>query len=308
VPRRPRQLDPSNPVHVFAARLREFYLAAGKPTQKDLARQIHSSRPSLSAFLNARRFPTWNDAEAFVRVCRGTEEDVQQLRELWAKVRKALEDQPGLLSEPTTVQPAAGAVGEIPGVVAGSAASLEALTRPVPGLPSDEEPKQETVTLTWFEDNEEFYSTTAEHVVLARRRILLTYIRQFPPPHYTSHAAASYFQTVLDWAREPGARSVRRIINISNAEMREWAVRHLAETREIRNYEARALNLGLQADLVNMALIDDATTCLLFSGTAFQEVSGLKFDSPRILSHYRGHFEQLWATCVPLDTFLGKPR
>jgi hypothetical protein len=304
VARPPRQLYPSNPVHFFADQMRDLYLVAGQPGQAVVASRMACSRPSLSAFTNARRFPTWDDTQAFVRACDGNEEDVERWRDLWVKVRIVLQKHPELLRQD---EPTAGPFPAMPRVVPGSSASLEALSEPVPGLPPDEELKQDTVQITWFDDNEEFYSTAAEHVQLARRRIALTYIRRFPPSHYTTQAAATYFQTVLDWAREPGARSVRRILAISTDEMRQWAVQHLAETREIRNYEARAVPWEIKADSFNLALMDDATVFIAFSGTAFQELSGLKVSSAKLLAHFLDYFNQVWSSGTPLQNYLARP-
>jgi hypothetical protein len=179
--------------------------------------------------------------------------------------------------------------------------------REINGAPSQPEviiPGAAVLRPTWYPDNEQFYRGGAERVRTARSRILVTYIRRHPPEHYTSEAAAEYFATVLDWARRPGARSVRRIIGIPNQEMRKWVRRHYEETRDIRNYDARVIRWELGADGINMALIDDSTAFLAFSGIASQELSGFRVDSPEFVRYFVGYFDQLWACGTPLDSYL----
>jgi|GEM_PF-2527213 len=165
-------------------------------------------------------------------------------------------------------------------------------------------PESGVLRPAWYLDNEQFYRNAAERVGTARSRILVTYIRRHPPEHYTSEAAARYFAAVLDWARCPGARSVRRIIGVSNREMRKWTERHYEETKDIRNYDARVINWELRADGLNMALFDDSTVFLAFSGVASQELSGFRVDSPEFLRYFVGYFDQLWACGVPLETYV----
>ena len=94
---------------------------------------------------------------------------------------------------------------------------------------------------------------------------------------------------------------------IPNEEMREWAIRHLAETRAILNYEARVVPWQVDADNFNLALIDDATTFLAFSGTAFQELSGLQVASQKLTYHFGNYFEQFWSSSTRLDSYLARP-
>lgn len=301
MPRRSRELDLSNPVHVFTARLREIYLGAGAPNQTELARKMHVARPSVSAFLNARRFPTWTDAEALIKACGSPDREVERLRAEWIRTRKALEGNPNLLN-PTAARPD-GAQAAMSGISPEDIGTLESFSHATSALPFDE-PKQENVTITWFDDNEEFYSTAAERLLVAKRKLLATYIRRHPPSYYTSDAAAKYFQAVLDWAREPGARSVRRILCVPNAEMYEWAIQHEAETREIRNYEVRVVPWQLDADSFNLALMDDSISFIAFSGTAFQDLSGLEAFSEKLNRRFTDYFEQFWAGGTDLRSYL----
>ncbi|GLZ16449.1 hypothetical protein Acsp04_66840 [Actinomadura sp. NBRC 104425] len=156
----------------------------------------------------------------------------------------------------------------------------------------------------WYLNNEQFYANATERVKVANSRILVTYIRRRPPDYYTSEAAAAYFAAVIEWAKKPGARSVRRIICIPNSEMHAWATRHHEETFGVRNYEVRVVRWDIDADGINMALFDDSTTFLAFSGAASQELSGFRVDSPQFLRYFVGYFEQLWSTARPLEEYL----
>lgn len=81
MPPRPRRLDPALPLERFALALRDLHRDAGKPKQQLLAAVMHCSHATVSAILNAHRFPSWEQAEAFVKACDG---DVEAWRSKWA--------------------------------------------------------------------------------------------------------------------------------------------------------------------------------------------------------------------------------
>jgi transcriptional regulator with XRE-family HTH domain len=259
-----RRLDPAVPRERFALELQELHRSAGKPTQQVLANAMHCSHATVSAILNGRRFPSWEHTRAFVKACMGDESE-------WLK---------------KWIQ-----------------ADRESRSGGVSYTPDLALPDSSVLRPAWYLDNEQFYLNAAERVRAARSRILVTYVRRRPPDHYTSEAAAAYFKAVLDWARQPGARSVRRIIGIPNNEMRDWAIQHYEETRDIRNYDARVVRWGLEADGINMALFDDSTAFLAFSGVASQELSGFRVDSVEFLRYFVGYFDQLWACGTALEQY-----
>ncbi|MEO3871322.1 helix-turn-helix transcriptional regulator [Nonomuraea sp. B12E4] len=265
MPSSQRRLDPSVPRERFALELQDLHRAAGKPTQQVLATAMHCSHPTVSAILNGHRFPSLEQTRAFVKACRGEE---SEWRLKWIQADREI-NADGMLFTSETAIPESGVV------------------RPA-----------------WYLDNEQFYLNAAERVSATRSRILVTYLRRRPPNHYTSDASAEYFEAVLDWARRPGARSVRRIIGISNRETRDWAHQHYQATKDIRNYDARVLRWELDADGINMALFDDATAFLAFSGVASQELSGFRVDSPEFLRYFVGHFDQLWACGTALEQYV----
>ncbi|MGW7537899.1 caspase, EACC1-associated type [Amycolatopsis sp. NPDC054798] len=90
-------LDPASPLHAFALRLQDLHRRARKPTQQCLARELSCSRPTVSAFLNGERFPSWQYVERFVLFCGG---DLDEFDQLWRRTDELLE---------TMRQPSAGA-------------------------------------------------------------------------------------------------------------------------------------------------------------------------------------------------------
>ncbi|QYC38181.1 hypothetical protein Nocox_02745 [Nonomuraea coxensis DSM 45129] len=260
-----RRLDPSVPRERFALELQDLHRAAGKPTQQVLAAAMHCSHATVSAILNGHRFPSWEHTRAFVRACGGEE---AEWRRRWIQ------------------------------------ADRESRSDGVVFTPEPAVPESSVLRPAWYLDNEQFYLNAAERVRATHSRILVTYVRRRPPDHYTSEAAAAYFAAVLDWARRPGARSVRRIIGISNRGMRDWVRRHYEDTKDIRNYDARVIRWELDADGINMALFDDSAAFLAFSGVASQELSGFRVDSVEFLRYFVGYFDQLWACGTALEQYV----
>ncbi|MFB8276940.1 hypothetical protein [Nocardia colli] len=67
-----RLLDPSNnPIHAFAAELRQLRAEAGNPKYLQMQRMSGRSRTALSEAAGGDHVPTWETTEAFVRACRG---------------------------------------------------------------------------------------------------------------------------------------------------------------------------------------------------------------------------------------------
>ncbi|MEU5694181.1 helix-turn-helix transcriptional regulator [Actinosynnema sp. NPDC020468] len=254
--------------------LRELRLRCGNPSEQALAHKIGYSRQSVSAVLNGHRLPRWQFVEKYARECGADEQKITRLHDLWLDISLGTR-------EPD--------IGEQEGDLFGGRHSLD---------------------VTWYRDNEEFYGAGARRIAETRSEIRVTYIRQHPPTQYTSEAAARYFATMLEWASKPGARSVRRIIGVRSTDgqperlMADWLRQHFAATRDVLNYEARVMAWSPRADGLNMALLDDSTTFLAFSGRARQGLSGLSVESPVFLRYFSEHFEQLWAPLTPLDDYL----
>jgi transcriptional regulator with XRE-family HTH domain len=254
----------------------QLRLHANSPSESWLARRIGYSRQSVSAVLNGRRLPRWEFVEKFAAACGAEQAKVTELHEIWVQANlTGKEHGPPAPSDPPVAQ----------------------------AFHSGEK-----LDITWYRDNEEFYGAGADRIGHARSQIRLTYVRQHPPTSYTSAAAKRYFETMLDWARLPGARSVRRIIGVRmhDVAMLTWLREHFAATQDLLNYEARVLTWTPRSDGLNMALFDDSTTFLAFSGRARQGLNGFSVDDPRFLRYFDEHFEQLWAPLVPLDDYLAE--
>ncbi|MGI5216091.1 hypothetical protein [Plantactinospora sp. CA-290183] len=81
MPRRERPLDPGDGVLLrFAADLRQLRRAAGNPTYRVLARQVHYSVATLSEAAAGRKLPSLAVTLAYVRACGG---DVDEWEQRW---------------------------------------------------------------------------------------------------------------------------------------------------------------------------------------------------------------------------------
>lgn len=168
------------------------------------------------------------------------------------------------------------------------------------------------LTVTVYQDNSEFYAAARQSIETATREIRATYIRQYPPSNVTSTEAAEYFATMLDWARQPGVRSVSRIFGVPTA--RELARRnfldclrqHLAETEPIKNYQARVYEYSALGDGLNMALFDQDVSFLAVSGHGPQNLTGMRIDDIRATALLITYFDQLLLGSEPLADYLDR--
>lgn len=88
MPRPERPLDSSDgPVQRFAADLRTLRQEAGNPTYRQLAKEVHFSKATLSSAASGHRLPTWDVTRAYVGACGG---DIEQWRQRWSEVRREL--------------------------------------------------------------------------------------------------------------------------------------------------------------------------------------------------------------------------
>ncbi|MFF1484739.1 helix-turn-helix domain-containing protein [Streptomyces sp. NPDC058319] len=269
-----------DPRSAFAFHLRELRRQVpGSITDETIARQAGCSRPTISAVLNARRFPSWEITAGIVRALDG---DVERFRSLW-RAKRDIEE--GRRREQTPELPDIGA------------------DRLGPGTP---------LSARWYKNHREFYEAAAAAARQATAEIRTTYIRRYPPTQYTTPAAAAYFETILNWAREPAEdeRSVRRIIGIPgqdgclDPEILKWVRRHHDETGNVLNYEATAMLWSPNADGLNMALIDDNVVFLAFSGGPRQKLNGFSVSDRTFMTYFAAYFDQLWLALKPLSTFL----
>ncbi|HXA61948.1 MAG TPA: helix-turn-helix transcriptional regulator, partial [Streptosporangiaceae bacterium] len=101
MPRPERPIDATQgPIQSFAAELRKLRTEAGSPPYRELARDAHFSKATLSDAASGHRLPTLEVTLAYVGACGG---DVEEWRARWHALRAELglpaqeEDQP---SEP----------------------------------------------------------------------------------------------------------------------------------------------------------------------------------------------------------------
>jgi transcriptional regulator with XRE-family HTH domain len=86
VPKLQPELDLTQAAHRLANRMRILQLRAGNPTQEQLGHAMACSHSTVSAYLNGRRRPPLKQLEPFVRACKGTKADLEQLEKLWKQV------------------------------------------------------------------------------------------------------------------------------------------------------------------------------------------------------------------------------
>jgi len=89
MPRPERTLDPAaNPVHAFAAALRELRERAGNPTYLKMARATGKSRTALAEAAGGDHIPRWETVEAYVRAC---DSSPDEWRAKWEALQEARE-------------------------------------------------------------------------------------------------------------------------------------------------------------------------------------------------------------------------
>lgn len=173
-------------------------------------------------------------------------------------------------------------------------------------------PNQETMVVSHFETTVEFYSAAEKAVREAREQIQVTYIREYAPVRYANPAAASYFETVLDWARSTDL-SVGRIIGMpmsdgvaADAEMLAWLKDHCKSVSDIRSYDARVLEWTVGADMTNLCIIDMSRVFVTFSGMDSQTLYGDLFENARTATNYRRLFDQWWTRGEKMSRYLDR--
>ena len=97
MPPRPQVLDPAVPLERFALALRDLHREAGRPKQRVLATALHCSHATISAVLNGRRFPSWEQTAALVTACGG---DLRAWKERWTQTDRDINAEAGTPSHP----------------------------------------------------------------------------------------------------------------------------------------------------------------------------------------------------------------
>lgn len=169
----------------------------------------------------------------------------------------------------------------------------------------------EGISISRYQDNGEFYAAARQSIMTATREIRVTYVRQYAPDEVSSSEAAEYFAAILDWAGQPGARSVKRIWGVPTSGMRarsriiDYLRQHLAEVEErnLKNYQARVYEYTAAADGLNVALFDQDVAFLAISGFGPQDLSGMRLDSPTYTAALVKHFDQLLAGSKELHEY-----
>lgn len=85
MPKAPPRLDENDPIHRFAARLRQLRFTAGDPPLQSLASRMYCHHSTVSAYLNGGRLPSPGRLDKFVSACHG---DPAEWRRLLAETRE----------------------------------------------------------------------------------------------------------------------------------------------------------------------------------------------------------------------------
>lgn len=155
----------------------------------------------------------------------------------------------------------------------------------------------------FFATNEEFYRSAREAVQRAKREICATYFRPAPPTVLTSQESKDYFEEVMKFARHKG--TVRRIIGVSNSAMAHWCAEQQSRVASHPRYSIRVLRTdGQRVEPMSVALIDDETMYMAFSGPTDQQLGGIREDAPKLAQFHQNRFDQLWERGVNLEEFI----
>ncbi|MCX5367974.1 helix-turn-helix domain-containing protein [Streptomyces sp. NBC_00015] len=275
------------PVRRFAAELRRLRISAGEPQVKTIAARAQCSPATVSEVLNGHRLASETVTRRLVDALGG---DWAHWGGLWRAAKTELDelrrDTPDASREP-------GAFGTGPDLSEAfrSTSRTEMVCYPSPPA---------------------FYKAAADHIRAARSEIRLTYVRLHPPTQWGSTEPASYYATVLQWARDNSAEcaSVRRIIGVPErkgvpkATYFEWLRQHQEEVKDLYTYEARVMPWSASCAWYNMGLIDDTVTFLSFSGAGRRQLTGFSVDNPQFLAYFADSFDQAWGALEPLDAYV----
>ncbi|MEW2396724.1 helix-turn-helix domain-containing protein [Streptomyces sp. NPDC046862] len=173
-------------------------------------------------------------------------------------------------------------------------------------------PRTLQANMVCYPDPPAFYRAAADRVHTTRHELRLTYVRLHPPGQWLIPEAATYYETVLQWAREHAGEStsVRRIIGVPERDgvpqpaYLAWLREHQAEVRDVYAYEARVMSWSTSCPWHNSGLYDDSVTFLSFSGAGRQQLTGLSVEGPVFLAPFASVFDQAWGASQPLDEYV----
>jgi transcriptional regulator with XRE-family HTH domain len=172
--------------------------------------------------------------------------------------------------------------------------------------------KSTSKVITRFRNNSEFYGAARGSILASTDAIRVTYARQYPPSEVSTSEAREYFAAMLDWADQPGDRSVTRIFGVpvespaARRRVTDYLIQHRAEIerRELWNYQAHVFEYAARADLLNMALFDDDVAYVAVSGNHPQKLSGVRVIDSDYATLLVTHFEQLLNGCKSLTDYI----
>jgi hypothetical protein len=115
---------------------------------------------------------------------------------------------------------------------------------------------------------------------------------------------------MLEWAAQPGPRSVERIfgVPIANTGLRRLMIsylrQHAMDIEEITKYQAYVFEYTANADLLNMALFDREVAFIAVSGPHPENLSGARILDSEYAALLVSFFEQLLPGCQRLEQYL----
>ncbi|QKV90751.1 helix-turn-helix domain-containing protein [Streptomyces sp. NA02950] len=277
------------PVRRFAAELRRLRITAGEPQVKTIASRAQCSPATVSEVLNGHRLASETVTRRLVAALGG---DWAHWGQLWRAAKTELDD---LRQDTLGARRDSRTFGTAPDLSEAfrSTSQMEMVCYPNPPA---------------------FFKAAADHIRAARSEVRLTYVRLHPPTQWGSTEPTSYYDTVLQWARDNSAEcaSVRRIIGVPErkgvprATYFEWLRQHQDEVTDLYTYEARVMPWSASCAWYNRGLIDDTVTFLSFSGAGRRQLTGFSVDNPQFLAHFADSFDQAWGALEPLDAYVSR--
>lgn len=160
-----------------------------------------------------------------------------------------------------------------------------------------------TALVRHYASAEEFYRAATERVAEAQDRIYSTYLRRLPPSGLRGEGAKHYFDTVLAWAHADQNHSVRRILGrrSQNDALSKWIGQQIVLAQALQNYAIRIIDWPLEADTINMVLVDSRHVFLLIDGDHPHKLRGMSVDSSIISQYLHEYYGGLWGCARAAD-------
>ncbi|MFI5798378.1 helix-turn-helix domain-containing protein [Streptomyces sp. NPDC051677] len=276
-------------VRRFAAELRRLRITAGEPQVKTIASRAQCSQATVSEVLNGHRLPSETVTRRLVIALGG---DWAHWGQLWREAKTELDD---LKRDAVDASREPRVLGAGPGL-------------------SEAFQTTSSVEMVCYPDPPSFYSAAADGIRAAQTEIRLTYVRLHPPAQWGSAEPASYYDTVLQWARDNSAEcaSVRRIIGVPErkgvprAAYFEWLRQHQEDVKDLYTYEARVMPWSASCGWYNIGLIDKSVSYLSFSGAGRQQLTGFRIENAKFLAYFADSFDQAWSALEPLEAYVAR--